>query len=608
MINSLPPGMILIVGALIVPLLRGRSQQAALLLLPTLSALHLVLFLPEGTSIGLELFSYELTPIHIDRLSLVWGYIFHIAAFVSALYALHVKDSVQHVSALVYAGAAIGAVFAGDLITLFVYWELTAVSSVFLIWATRSERSYRAGMRYLIIQVGSGVILLSGILFHLSDPESLRQVSTSTGKPLISLAFDRPFHEFLGATSAGSFLGLNSLGTVLIFIAFGIKAAFPLLHNWLSDAYPEATPTGTVFLSAFTTKLAIYALARGFPGTEILIYIGAAMTAFPIFYAVIENDLRRVLAYSLNNQLGFMVVGVGIGTSLSINGTASHAFAHILYKALLFMSMGAVLYRTGTIKGSELGGLYKSMPWTAGFCIVGAASISAFPLFSGFVTKSLILTAAAQEHHIVVWLVLLFASAGVFHHSGIKIPYFAFFAHDSGKRVKEAPLNMLIAMAIAAALCILIGILPGPLYSILPYQDVVVEHVTIKILDHSVYTTTHVITQLQLLLWSALAFTVLNRWKIGGAAIYPPELPSINLDTDWVYRKPLPATVAWLYRTGVQIRAAVVRVMMAQLNQELSWVQKQCGPSGPLGGSWTTGGMVIWVAILLVAYLFLYYL
>src|SRR5690606_35873861 len=250
------------------------------------------------------------------------------------------------------------------------------------------------------------------------------------------------------------------------------------------DAYPEATVTGTVWLSAFTTKLAIYALARGYAGTEILVPIGAAMTAFPIFYAVIENDLRRVLAYSLNNQLGFMVVGLGIGSEVALNGTAAHAFCHILYKALLFMSMGAVLFRVGTVKGSELGGLYKSMPWTTGFCIVGAASISAFPLFSGFVSKSLIISAAMDEGYFWTWLVLLFASAGVFHHSGIKIPYFAFFAHDSGKRCEEAPLNMLIAMGITAALCIGLGVMPNLLYSILPFA-----------VNYHPYSLEHVVTQ-----------------------------------------------------------------------------------------------------------------
>jgi multicomponent Na+:H+ antiporter subunit D len=421
MIGSLPPGLIIILGALAVPFLPGRLRYVYMMALPALAAVQMFALEP-GTYAQVEIFGYTLTLLRVDALARAFGLIFCIASAINVIYGWHEREAMQHVSALIYAGAAVGAVFVGDLISLFVFWELTAIASVFLIWAARTERAYRAGLRYLVIQVGSGVILLVGVILHYR----------ATG----SLAFTA--------------LGVTSFATTLIFVAFGIKCAFPLLHNWLQDAYPEATVFGTVVLSAFTTKLAVYALARGFPGTDMLIWIGATMTAFPIFYAVIENDLRRVLAYSLNNQLGFMVVGIGIGTPLALNGTVAHAFSHILYKALLFMSMGAVLYRVGTVKGSELGGLYKSMPMTAGFCIVGAASISAFPLFSGFISKSMIVTAAATEGHWITWLVLLFASAGVFHHSGIKIPFFAFFAHDSGKRCEEAPTSMLIAMGITA--------------------------------------------------------------------------------------------------------------------------------------------------------------
>jgi len=435
---------------------------------------------------------------------------------------------------------------------------------VFLILATGTERAFRASMRYLIIQVASGVLLLAGAVLKVQ----------ATG----SLAFD--------------YLGLDSPGGLLIFLAFGIKCAFPLLHNWLQDAYPEATITGTVVLSAFTTKLAVYALARGYPGTEILITIGVVMTAFPIFYAVIENDLRRVLAYSLNNQLGFMVVGIGVGTELALNGTAAHAFSHILYKALLFMSMGAVLLRVGTVKGSELGGLYKSMPYTTAFCIIGAASISAFPLFSGFVSKSLILTAVALEHHWFVWLVLLFASAGVFHHSGIKIPYFAFYAHDSGMRCEEAPGNMLLAMGATAFLCIGIGVYPEPLYAILPYA-----------VDYEPYTTTHVITQLQLLMFSALAFAVLMK-----TGVYPPELRSVNLDWDWTYRRVLPRAMQHLRTSGERVVARAYGAASHSVTSVVSNLYRHHGPQGKLALSWPTGSMVLWVAVMLALSLLLYYL
>jgi multicomponent Na+:H+ antiporter subunit D len=563
MTEALHPALILILGGILLPVLPGVARRWATLVLPALAAVAL-LSIPFGEYGQLQVFGYSLVTLRLDSLSFVFALIFHIAAFLTALYAWHVRDTVQQVAALVYGGAAIGAVLAGDLITLFVFWELTAISSVFLILARGTERAYRASMRYLVIQVGSGVLLLAGAVLEVQ----------ATG----SLAFD--------------YLGLDSPGGLLIFLAFGIKCAFPLLHNWLEDAYPEATVTGTVVLSAFTTKLAVYALARGYPGTEILIAIGAVMTAFPIFYAVIENDLRRVLTYSLNNQLGFMVVGIGVGTELALNGTAAHAFSHILYKALLFMSMGAVLLRVGTIKGSELGGLYKSMPYTTVFCIVGAASISAFPLFSGFISKSLILTAVAEEHYWFVWLVLLFASAGVFHHSGIKIPYFAFFAHDSGKRCEEAPKSMLLAMGITAFLCIAIGVYPDPLYAILPYT-----------VDYAPYTTTHVITQLQLLMFSALAFTVLMR-----TGIYPPELRSTNLDWDWTYRRLLPRVLQFFQSWGRSLIGLVSSKAADSFRVLVANLYRHHGPQGILASDWPTGSMAIWVAVMLGLSLLLYYL
>ncbi|HMB76802.1 MAG TPA: Na(+)/H(+) antiporter subunit D, partial [Kiloniellaceae bacterium] len=406
MIADLSPGLIVIFGALLIPLLpqNGQLRNIYMLALPVVAALQMLTH-DQGSFGQVQIFDYTLTLFRLDKLSFVFGLVFHLAALLGVIFSLHIRDTLQQVAGLVYAGAAIGALFAGDMISLFVYWELTAIASVFLIWASRTERAYAAGMRYLIIQVGSGVILLAGVILYAQKH----------------------------GTVAFGHLGLVDLPTTLIFVAFGIKCAFPLLHNWLQDAYPEATVTGTVILSAFTTKLAVYALARSFAGTEILIYIGAVMTAFPVFFAVIENDLRRVLAYSLNNQLGFMCVGIGIGTELALQGAAGHAFAHILYKALLFMAMGAVLHRTGTIKANELGGLYKSMPLTAAFCIVGSLAISAFPFLSGFVTKSMVMSAAADGHYLLTFLVLLFASAGVCDHSGIKIPFFTFFAHDSGK-------------------------------------------------------------------------------------------------------------------------------------------------------------------------------
>ena len=555
MIEAMPTFYLFVLAALGAGLLpKGSIRAALLLLVPFLAALQ-IWSLPEGNLYQVELLGQQLELMRVDKLSRVFGLIFCIAAFLGNLYAWHIKDTVQQIAAVLYSGSAIGAVFAGDLVTLFFYWEGTAIASVFLIWARRTEGAYHTGMRYLIIQITSGVILLAGTALLYRE----------TG----SIAFEQ--------------MTLGSLATWLIFLSFGMKCAFPFLHNWLQDSYPAATITGTVILSAFTTKLAVYALARGFAGTEMLIYIGAVMTLFPIFFAEIENDLRRVLAYSLNNQLGFMVVGIGVGTEMALNGTASHAFAHILYKALLFMSVGAVLLRTGTSKASELGGLCRTMPRTALFCLIGAASISAFPLFSGFVTKSLIMDETANEHYPIIWAILVFASAGVLSHSGIKIPYFTFFGHDSGLRPKEAPWNMQLAMGITAFLCIFTGVYPDPLYALLPY-DVV----------YKPYTTNHVIAQLQLLCFALLAFAVLMR-----SGIHPPEIRAVNLDIDWIYRRLIPKLYRPIAALIGLIWTALSEAALKNLGQFQNLLHRWHSPETGMARVRPTGAMVIWVSILL---------
>ena len=440
----------------------------------------------------------ELTTLRIDSLSVVWGYLFCLAGVINAVYGLHEKCRMTDSSALVYTGAAIAGVLAGDMITLFIMWELTAISSVFLIWKG-GDRAYAAGIRYLAIHVLSGVMLLAGAILH----------AQANG----------------GDFTFGN-IGLDSPGGWLMLIAMGIKCGFPMLHMWMQDAYPKASITGTVILASFTTKFAIYALARGFQGEEILIWIGAIMTCFPVFFAVVENDLRRVLAYSLNNQLGFMVCGIGIGSALAMNGVVGQVFVHVIFKGLLFMSIGAVMYRTGTAKASELGGLFRSMPITAVFCLIGAASIAAVPFFAAFVTKAMILAAAVYDHHYIAFLMMLFASAGVMEHSGIKVPHFTFFAHDSGRRVKEAPWNMLAAMGIAGFLCIYLAFPWNGyqnLYALMPFE---------MKKPYQPYTIDHVVFQMQLLFAAIFAFTLLKRFKL-----YPAERRAEILDADWTYRR-----------------------------------------------------------------------
>ena len=492
MIPDIPPGILLVCGAFLVPFLRGGVRKAWVLILP-LTALAIALTAPEGARWGFEFLGHKLSLFHMDRLSRVFGIIFSLIAVIGFIFALKVEDALQHTAALVYAGGALGVTFAGDFFSLYVYWEFMAVASAFLVLARRTPEARAAAFRYVMVHLAGGLVLLAGIVLWLYETGSL----------------------------AVEHIGLDGTASWLIFLGIAVNAAIPPLHPWLKDAYPQSTATGAVFLSAFTTKSAVYLMARTFAGTELLIWLGAVMTFVPIFYAVLENDIRSVLSYSLINQVGFMMCGVGIGTELAINGTAAHAFCHILYKALLFMAAGSVLHVTGRIRCTDLGGLYKTMPITCLFCIVGAASISAFPLFSGFISKSMIVSAAGYGHLAVVWLMLQFASAGVFHHAGIKVPFFMFFSHDQGIKAKEPPFNMLLAMGIAAFLCIAVGVFPKPLYAILPYP-----------VDYIPYTADHVVGQLQLLLFGALAFALLML-----SGVYPPEIRAINLDMDWFYRK-----------------------------------------------------------------------
>lgn len=563
------PAVILTVGAFMVLTTPKHLASPILLLVTALSAIKLYT-LGLGNYGSVMLFGEQLTTVRLDPLSRIFAVVFHIAMALNVIYAWGQKDRAQNFATLAYPAAALGGVLAGDLITLFFWWEVAAITSVFLVWAPGTRATYLSGMRYLSIQILSGVLLLGGIVL----------VYRETG----SLGFD-----FVGLRDGNGAIKLSAL---VMFLAFGIKAAFPLLHNWVQDAYPKSTITGTIILSIFTTKLAVYSLARAFPGTNELIYIGAVMTIFPIFFALIENDLRKVLTYSINNQVGFMVCAIGLG---AINGAAGYAFGNIIFEGLLFMALGAAMYRTGTSKATELGGLYRTMPITMGLCMIGALSISAFPGTLGFVTKGLIIDGAAGAHLFWIWLTLLFASAGVLEHAGIKIPYFTFFAHDSGKRPKDAPIGMMIAMGIAAALCLGLGVYPDPLYALMPDQA--------AIADYHPYTAYHIIEQLQLLLWAILAFAVLILIKW-----YPAEVPSVNLDTDWLYRVPGRAFVGWVSGASRATWNAFWGIFTGRIQALMERIYAVHGPEGHMARSWPIGFMALWTAILLTFVLILSFL
>ncbi|MCF7983108.1 MAG: Na(+)/H(+) antiporter subunit D [Thiohalocapsa sp.] len=555
---ALPPGLVMVLGAFLIPFAKGDRRRLLILGLPLLT-LVLVWLVPANAHFPIPFLGFELDPVHYTAAGRLFATVFAIMAFAGGLYGLGNARNVEVMATLVYAGSAIGVTFAGDFVTLFIYWELMALGSTLVVYSAGTESARRAGFRYLMIHLLGGVVLMAGIAAHFA----------ATGDIAVRA------------------LAPESFGAVLILIGFLINAGAPPLSAWIADAYPEASPSGTVVLSAFTTKTAVFALLVVFPGADILIWIGLYMVFYGIIYALLENDMRRILAYSIVNQVGFMVCAIGIGTELALNGAAAHAFAHIIYKALLLMSAGSVLMMTGKRKCTDLGGLFQSMPLTAMHGIIGALAISAFPFTSGFVTKSLETSAAAHEGLMIVWLLLLAASAGVFLHAGIKFPWFVFFQRDSGLRPPEPPRNMMQAMGLFSFLCIGLGLFPQVIYVMLPYP-----------LDYQPYTLDHVLTQLQLLLFAGFAFFVmLDQMK---------RTLTISLDFDWFYRrffKSLGEEFAVRTTTahaGFEARTArTVRRLIDNL-------YAHHGPQGILARTRPTGSMVLWVALLLGCTLLLY--
>jgi len=554
------PGLVLILGALALPFLRGAWRSGAILALP-LVALALVWQVPDGPAWQLRFLDYTLTPLQGDKLSRLFATIFALMAAGGGLFALRQASRLEVPAAFVYAGSAIGVALAGDLVTVFVFWELMAIGSTLVLWAQGNSGAYRAARRYLMIHLLGGVILFAGVTGHI----------VQTGDVTFTrMVLDSPAHW-------------------LILAGFLVNAGAPPLSAWLPDAYPEASWSGTVFLSAFTTKTAVYVLIRGFPGTELLIWVGLFMVFYGIVYALLENDMRRILAYSIVNQVGFMIAGIGIGTEMALNGAAAHAFTHIIYKALLLMSAGSVLMMTGRRKCSELGGLFHTMPLTTLCGTIGALAISSFPLTSGFVSKSMVSQAAADGHMLTVWLLLTAASAGVFLHAGIKFPWFVFFQKDSGLRPAEPPAPMRWAMILFAFLCIALGIRPEMLYALLPYT-----------VNYEPYTWAHVITQLQLLLFSGLAFFVMLP--------YLKRTQTITLDSDWLWRRMFPALLDKLIRPIGRSGASLWRQARWLGTGALTLVIRPHEQQGHLARTWSTRSMALWVLVLLLGYLVLYYL
>jgi multicomponent Na+:H+ antiporter subunit D len=493
------PALILIFGALLLPLIKEPFRKIYLCGVPILTFLDVLYLNGHPGMHGVVVFmgDWTLTFGRVDNLSMIFAFIMSLMAIIGTVYGLHVKDDVQHIAAWFYVAGSLGVIYSGDYLVLFLFWELMAFASTFLIWFNKDAGSLAAGYRYLLVHTFGGVLLLLGFVLRYQ------------------------------ATGDLSFVQLDEqntqLFTWLIMGGLMLNAAVPPLHSWLPDAYSKATITGAVFMCAFTTKTAVYTLARAFAGFDILIVLGVIMAIYGIIYAMMENDIRRLLGWEIVSQVGYMVAGVGIGTALAINGTCAHAFAHILYKGLLFMAAGAVMHATAKSKFTELGGLYRKMPNTLFFMVIGGISVSAFPFFSGFVSKSMIISASFESHQIVAGFLLTMVSVGTFLVAGLRLPYLIFFgenrcSEETKAAATDPPWNMHMAMAAAAFLCLLVGCYLPFLYNMLPFKEVA----------YHPYSGYHMSETLQILAFTAIAFIFLKD-KLGAR-------PTISLDLDWFYR------------------------------------------------------------------------
>ncbi|MFN2257824.1 MAG: proton-conducting transporter membrane subunit, partial [Desulfuromonadaceae bacterium] len=355
------PAVVLILAGLGFGLMPGWLRRTCVFTLPPLLLIQVWHISPAD--IHIHWLEYELTLLHLSSSGLLFASVFLLALWGGGVFALQDASPRELGAAFVYAGAAIGITLCGDWITLFCFWELMALSSTFIVWCGGQHSSRRAGMRYLFIHLGGGVLLLAGL-----------SALAATGSSME-----------LGPLQPGGYAYWLILAGILL------NTGAPPFSFWIADAYPQASASGMVFLSAFTTKTAVFVLLSAFAGEGILIPVGIFMAFYGIVYALLEHDIRRILAYSIVNQVGFMLVAVGVGTHATLNGAHAHAAAHILYKMTLLMGAGTILRQLGTTSATELGGdLWRRMPKTT-MCIgIGAAASMGVPFTSSFITKSLI--------------------------------------------------------------------------------------------------------------------------------------------------------------------------------------------------------------------------
>lgn len=503
--NCLHPGLIMIAMGLLVMALPERLRRPAYIAAPIL-ALACSLQLNETSEMVYRISSkLSIDMISFDRLSLIFMTAFCIVSLIAAIYSAGSNNRFEMGFALMYAGSNMGVVLSGDVLSLIIFWELSAIASCYVVYARRTRKSTRAAFRYILVHGFGGNMLLVGIISYIAK----------YGMDITNIT------------------GAQDFTFWMIFIGVAVNAAVPPLNSWMPDSYPESTIGGTIYLASFTTKSAIYVMIRFFAGTEWLVYVGAFMAIYGILMALLENDLRRLFCYHIISQLGYIVASLAMGPGYGIDGAAAHTFNNIMYKGTLLMCAGAVLYATGRRKISELGGLGRQMPLTAVCFLIASFAISGMPFLNGFASKALVMHAVSEGGYELVSFLLTTASVGTWMSIALKINYFVFFGKPvSGKpfpaeELKSVPVNMKIGMVLGAAACTVTGVMPKLVYNLTPSMT-----------DGHPFTVEHIVEYLVLFAGGTVIFFLfISKMKVHD---------QLSLDFDWFYRVALDRFILWI--------------------------------------------------------------
>jgi multicomponent Na+:H+ antiporter subunit D len=556
-----PPFLPVLLAAVVLPFL-GRKAGHALGVLAAAAVVPYVWLVSEGAHLPVTLFGFDAVLFNVDPFSTLMGVIFGFIGAVAVLYSYASDaENLQTAFALGYVGTSLGAVFGGDWLSLIFFWELMAVTSTLLVWHY-GGRAVRAGFRYAVLHGIGGTLFLGAVVWHFAETGTFLFGSVPGGPEAVGLA--------------------GSVAPVLAGLGVGVNVGFIGLHAWLPDTYPRPHIAASVFLCVFTTKTGVYGMYRVFPadGNVAVAYMGGAMAVFGAVMALFQNDMRRLLSYHIQSQVGYMVAGVGIGSALAQAGAFAHVFNHILYKGLLFMTAGVVIYRTGEESLKKVGGLAREMPITAGAFSVAALSIAGFPGFNGFVSKGIVISASHYDFgygpfsvagYTSLEILLLLGGVGTFM-SFIKFGYYAFFHGTYDGSVKDANRGQAVGMVVVAALCVLYGLVPNALFAVLPFDvtsEAVVSHV------YHTYTVDHVLEGVVLAVAGLVGFALVKR-PLSGVKYVP--------DVDDVYN-PLTFRATRVLVVGVtELYAVVDRLVVRAAKDSVAVVRAPGAAAGRVVG------------------------